>query len=169
MGVAMPPKTENTDAFWRAFAESRGNAEGDHVVVAFGDSPAMATELSALVVKGRKRATCSLAQDYSNAPETLPKVGDLVVVVDGTGTPQCIWRTTDIEIKPLIAVDDQFAWDEGEGDRSRDWWLNAHRIYFRRQAVRCGFAFDDNIAAVFERFEIVWPLALVDQNRAGGR
>jgi uncharacterized protein YhfF len=116
----------------------------------------MATELAALVVAGRKRATCSLARDYQ-APETLPKVGDFVVVVDGNGMPQCIWRTTEIEIKPLNAVDDQFAWDEGEGDRSREWWLAAHRRYFARQALRDGFEMHDTIEAVFERFEIVWP------------
>ena len=60
---------------------------------------------------------------------------------------------------PLASVDDQFAWDEGEGDRSRTWWLAAHRRYFARQAARQGFAMSDDIATVFERFELVWPLA----------
>lgn len=45
----------------------------DYVVVAFGDSPTMATELAALVVGGRKRATCSLVRDYAGSPETLPR------------------------------------------------------------------------------------------------
>jgi uncharacterized protein YhfF len=126
-------------------------------VVAFGDEPEMSTELAALVVSGGKRATCSLARDYANPPATLPKVGDFVVVVDGQGEPQCIYRTTQIEVKPLIAVDDQFAWDEGEGDRSRASWLDDHRDYFARQAEREGFAMHDMIEAVFERFEIVWP------------
>jgi uncharacterized protein YhfF len=120
-------------------------------VVAFGDDPEMITELTALVVSGRKRATCSLARDYANPPATLPKVGDFVVVVDGQGKHQCIYRTTQIEVKPLIVVDDQFAWDEGEGDRSRDSWLDDHRD------EREGFEMHDMIEAVFERFEIVWP------------
>jgi uncharacterized protein YhfF len=153
----MPSKSDRTEAFWRSFIDSRGPREGDYVVVAFGDSPCMATELASLAVSGRKRATCSLARDYAAAPETFPKVGDFVVVVDGNGTPQCIWRTTEIEIKPLIAVDEQFAWDEGEGDRSREGWLAAHRSYFARQAMREGFDMHDTIEAVFERFEIVWP------------
>jgi uncharacterized protein YhfF len=166
----MLPKTDQTEMFWRSFVEHFGYADGDYVVAAFGDTPAMATELAALVVRGVKRATCSLARDYSDAPETLPKVGDLVVVVDGSGKPQCIWRTTEIEIKPLIEVDDRFAWDEGEGDRSRAWWLQAHRTYFQRQAERDGFVMHDRIDAVFERFEIVWPLPLADADgrpRAG--
>ena len=152
-----PTKTLQTEAFWRAYAESREIAGMDYAVVAFGDSSDMATELAALVVSGQKRATCSLARDYADVPATLPKVGDFVVVVDGNGIPQCIWQTTEVQIKALNAVNDQFAWDEGEGDRSRKWWLNAHRCYFTRQANREGFEMSDAIEAVFERFEIVWP------------
>ena len=54
--------------------------------------------------------------------------------------------------------------NEGEGDRTRDWWLDAHRRYFSRQADREGFEFDDDIATVFERFEIVWPLGIGDSS-----
>jgi uncharacterized protein YhfF len=157
----MPPKTEQVKAFWKAYRESSGAGDGDYDVVAFGDSPAMADELAALVVAGTKRATASLLLEYSDdGKPPVPKVGDLVVVADGGGAPMCIWRTTDIEIKPLIAVDDRFAWDEGEGDRSREWWLSAHRSYFARQAARDGFRMHDDIDTVFERFEIVWPLSL---------
>ena len=66
----MRSKTKHTDAFWRSFTKSCGGVDGDYVVVAFGDGPAMATELAALAVSGRKRATCSLARDYANAPDT---------------------------------------------------------------------------------------------------
>ena len=31
----------------------------------------------------------------------------------------------EVMIKPLSEVDEAFAWDEGEGDRTRDWWLAA--------------------------------------------
>jgi uncharacterized protein YhfF len=159
-GGNMPPKTEQIKAFWKAYRENSGARDRNYDVVAFGDSPTMASELAALVVVDTKRATASLLRDYSDDGKPVPKVGDLVVVVDGEGDPKCIWRTTEIEIKPLIAVDDRFAWDEGEGDRSREWWLNAHRGYFARQATRDGFQMHDDIDAVFERFEIVWPLSL---------
>ena len=157
----MLPKTEQTEMFWQSFVEHFDSADRDYVVVAFGDTPALGNELAALVVRGTKRATCSLVREYERAPATLPQVGDFVVVVDGNGAPQCIWRTTEIEIKPLIAVDERFALDEGEGNRSRAWWLTAHRTYFQRQAERDGFVMHDEIEAVFERFEIVWPLSLV--------
>jgi uncharacterized protein YhfF len=60
-----------------------------------------------------------------------------------------------VEVKPLSKVDDLFAWDEGEGDRTRAWWLDAHRRYFQRQADREGFSMHDEVETVFERFELV--------------
>ena len=35
------------------------------------------------------------------------------------------------------------------------WRLDAHRRYFARQGAREGFELDDDILAVFERFEVV--------------
>jgi uncharacterized protein YhfF len=52
--------------------------------------------------------------------------------------------------------------NEGEGDRTREWWLDAHRRYFYRQASRGGFEFEDDIPTVFERFEVVWSLDSAD-------
>jgi hypothetical protein len=74
------------------------------------------------------------------------------------GMPSVYRRTTEVAIKPLSQVDETFARDECEGDRTRDWWIDAHRRYFVRQAGREGFEVDDEILTVFERFEVVWPL-----------
>ena len=123
----------------------------------------MADELIALVISGKKRATASLLQDYATGVEPVPQAGDFVVVVDGGGRPRCIWRTTEIVVKPLNEVDDAFSWDAGEGDRTRDWWLSAHRDYFAAQARHEGFKMSDTIETVFERFEIVWPLGIADR------
>jgi hypothetical protein len=51
--------------------------------------------------------------------------------------------------KRLSQVDEAFAWDEGEGDRTREWWLDAHRQYFARQATCEGFEIDDAILTIF--------------------
>ena len=34
------------------------------------------------------------------------------------GVHGSFWRTTEVTIKPLSQVDEAFAWDEGEGDRT---------------------------------------------------
>ena len=156
-------RTPATDAFWRAYAEASG-ARGGYDVVAFGDSPDMATELAELVLGGQKRATAGLARDFGDGPEQepLPVVGGHVVLVDGTGAPRAVWRTTEVRIGSLDSVDGSFAWNEGEGERTRDDWLAMHRRYFARQAEREGFAFHDGIETVFERFRIVWPPEAAD-------
>jgi uncharacterized protein YhfF len=105
----MTMKTATTEAFWHDFVRHAGLGSADYQVVAFGDSSGMATELAALVVAGTKRATASLMHDYADGRLPLLALGDFVVVVDGAGVPRCIWRTTEIVIKPLNAVDARFA------------------------------------------------------------
>ncbi len=87
----------------------------------------------------------------------MPVVGGFGVVVGGDGTARCVVRTTRVEVMPFSRVDAAFAFDEGEGDRSLAWWRAAHREFFQREAAHAGFAFDDELDVVLERFEVIWP------------
>src|SRR5712671_2698122 len=111
----MSPRSAETDAFWQAFRGHAGLDHDNYVVGSFGDTPEMATELADLVIAGIKRATASLARDYGEGREPMPKPGDFVMMIDGVGHPRFIWRTTEVTIKPLVEVDEAFAWDEGRG------------------------------------------------------
>jgi uncharacterized protein YhfF len=164
--MAAGEKTEAVERFWQAFRTAAGTRDG-YDVVSFDDSPETATELAELVVDGRRRATAALLRQLSPDGEPLPIIGGYVVLVDGHGRPRAIWRTKELRLGPLVSVDEAFAWDEGEGDRTRASWLDAHRAFFGRLAERGGFALDDDIETVFERFEVVWPLEVaVRQGRA---
>lgn len=123
----------------------------------FGDSPQMQDELCDLVLAGTKRATCSLARGFEADPAGLPRPGDLWVIHDGARRPRAVIRTTSVEIRPIRDADAQFAWDEGEGDRSFDYWITEHRKFWQREAEREGFIYSDDLDAVFERFELLWP------------
>ena len=92
----------------------------------------------------------------------MARVGAHVVVLDGKDRPRAIWRTRTVDVKPLNKIDDAFAWDEGEGERTREDWLAMHIRYFSRRAKAEGFAFDDTMKAVFERFTLVWPPEYAD-------
>ena len=119
----------------------------------FGDSPAMADELIALVLDGTKTATASLVADYEREGELLPAVGDYWVACDGSGHPRAVIRTVEVRTGPINSVDDAFAWDEGENDRTRESWLAGHSGFWQRTA---GEAFTYDSEVLFERFAVVW-------------
>jgi uncharacterized protein YhfF len=148
---------EQVQQFWDEFCARSGvDPSALTAVEAFGDSPAMADELVALVLAGTKRATAALVSDFTREGSALPVPGDHWIALDGQGRPACVLRTTQVRVGPLDSVDAAFAHDEGEGDRTVQWWLPAHRRFFVRQAEREGAVFDESVEpVVFERFEVV--------------
>lgn len=145
--------------FWARFKAATGEtADKPYDIDQFGDSEEMADELLGLVLIGQKQATCALARWYVGpaAVLPLPKPGNLSIITDGAGQPSCVIRTTSVEVKPIRAADAKFAWDEGEGDRSFDYWITEHRKFWQREADREGFEFSEDLDAVFERFELAW-------------
>ena len=154
-------RTPLTDAMWSAFCQAANITQDHYDVVAFAQGSGHETELAELVVSGRKRATVNLMRNYL-AGDPLPVIGGYVVTVDGDGTPRCIWRSIELRVGPLNSVDEQFAYDEGEGDRTRAWWLAAHCRFYTTEAARKNLEFDDSLEAVFERFKVVWPLEIAD-------
>ncbi|MBO6796458.1 ASCH domain-containing protein [Maricaulis sp.] len=151
--------TPGQRTFWESFKAATGEtADRPQDISAFGDSPEMADELLGLILIGQKRATCSLARWYlgPDADSELPRVGNLTIVLDGRDEPRCVLRITSVEIKPVRDTDAQFAWDEGEGDRTLEDWMQGHCAFWQREAEREGFTFSTDMDAVYERFELAW-------------
>jgi uncharacterized protein YhfF len=163
--MASGERSALTEEFWQEYRNAAGLDHHDYDVVAFGDGPEMATELAVLTVAGTKRATAGLVRQFGPDGEAPPIPGGYVVLLDGAGQPRAIWRTTEVRIGPLNSVDERFARDEGEGERTREWWLSAHRRFFGRMAERQGFHMHDEIETVFERFTVVWPTEIADANK----
>ena len=152
------------EAFWQR-ARTTGAVPADatpSIVECFGDSPALADELLGYVIHGDKRATAGSHDLYLADGVPVPFVGMWSVVLDGSGAPCVVLRTTDVRIGPMSSVDDQFAWDEGEGDRTRETWLADHTAFFTRQFAASGLEFHPDIPVVFERFELVYAEPLDD-------
>jgi uncharacterized protein YhfF len=112
---------------------------------AFGDGPELADELLGLVIKGIKTATCS-TEDEPNTSTP----GERWIVLDGHGEPRCVIETTEVSYRRFDDVDANFAFEEGEGDRSLDHWRKAHRAYFTRQGK-----FSEDMMLMCERFRLV--------------
>lgn len=150
---------------------------------AFGDSPAQADELLALVLAGRKTATASALRDYEQEarerargeePEgegaqdrgdvlvatdldlALPEPGLLSILLDGAGRPRALIRTTDVQVVRFGDVTGEHARAEGEGDRSLEHWRRVHQEFFARTAPH-GEPVDEDTMVVLERFEVLVP------------
>ena len=119
------------------------------VKFSFGDSPELADELLALVLAGRKTATCGALRDFGGA-EPVPEVGRRDVVLDGLGRPAAVIETTSVEHKRFDEVDAEFARLEGEGDLSYGYWRSAHEAYFERNG-----GYSPDMILVCERFRLV--------------
>jgi uncharacterized protein YhfF len=149
------------ESFWSNFLQSLPE---DHSVPpempeawGFGDSPEMAEELGRLVVEGTKTATCSAVWEYEAENEPIPQAGELSIVTGGQGEPLCIIETVEVTIKPYNEVDAQFAYKEGEGDRSLAYWREAHFNFFSRSLPQVGREFSETMPLVCERFRVVYP------------
>ncbi|MEM8924628.1 MAG: ASCH domain-containing protein [Actinomycetota bacterium] len=145
-------------AFWARFLAATGRPDDTPQPEAwpFGDSVELADELIALVLGGIKRATAGSVAEFRAEGLAAPEVGDLEIVLDGAMRPRAVLRLTDVREGPLSSVDDAFAYDEGEGDRTRRFWLDAHTRFFARVLPTLGLVFDDDMPTYFQRFEVLY-------------
>ena len=123
---------------------------------AFGDNPILADELSALIVAGKKTATCSALWEWEAEGAPLPEAGALTLVLDGNGQPVGIIETTQVDLSPFNQVEAEFAFAEGEGDRSLEYWRDAHWRMFSRTLPKLGKQPDQEMPLVCERFRLIY-------------
>ena len=112
----------------------------------FGDGPELADELLALILAGKKTASCWDAAEGPKGAE----VGKPFAVKDGAGVVRCVLETIELTQRRYCDVDAAFAFEEGEDDRTLASWRDGHRAYFTRNG---GFAPD--MLLWCERFRLV--------------
>jgi uncharacterized protein YhfF len=121
----------------------------------FGDNAQLADQLGKLVLQGIKTATCGALWEYEQEGEAIPKAGDLSIILDGKEQPMCIIETTEISTVPFNEVDPQFAYEEGEDDRSLESWRREHWKVFNRVAQDPNLV-SETMPLVCERFRLIW-------------
>jgi uncharacterized protein YhfF len=153
---------EKINVYWQEYLNSLPAQKAAHYphmpeAWGFGDSSEMADELGTLVLAGTKTATCSLVWEYEFTHENIPQAAELSIILDGNGDPLCIIETTEITLCPFNQVGAEFAYDEGEEDRSLESWRSAHWHFFNRTCQNIGKSIDEAMPLVCERFRVVWP------------
>jgi uncharacterized protein YhfF len=93
---------------------------------------------------------------YSHEGEPMPQVGHLQVVTDWHGNPVCIVEISSVSISKYCDVSAEFAAEEGEGDKSLQWWREAHWDFFSKECAELGIEPTQEMMLVLERFKVVY-------------
>lgn len=123
-------------------------ANANAISFSFGDSLELADALLALVLAGKKTATCGALRDYGADGELMPEVGRRDIVLDGRGRPAAIIETVELTRHRFDGVPEAFALAEGEGDYAE--WRAGHIAYFNRNG-----GWSPDLMLVCERFKLV--------------
>jgi len=146
--------------YWRSYLDSlkpeRSPQGLEYEAWAFGNTSDMADNLGDLVKRGVKIATASLVWAYQAEGEPYPEVGDISIILDGRGDPICIIETTDVEVIAFNAVGEKHAYEEGEGDRSLDYWREVHWAFFAEECNSIGKEPVEDMPVVCERFRLIY-------------
>ncbi len=148
------------ETYWRRYLDTLSTnspvRDEHYAAEGWSDSPQLADELGTLIASGTKTAACSALWEYEAEGEPLPEVGVKTIVLDGNDNPMCIIETTEVEVRPFDEVDAQFAFGEGEGDRSLEYWREAHWRFFSRTLPSVGKEPATDMPLVCERFRVVY-------------
>ena len=151
---------ETIKSYWQKFLSTLPADSPYHAKTYFeggyGDTPELMNKLIQLVLEGKKTATCGSLWEWEAEGEPLPKVGDVWVELDGSQNPVCITETVEVTIRNYNEVDANFAYDEGEGDQSLNYWYKAHRNFFSRTLPKIGKEFSVEMPLVCERFKVIY-------------
>ena len=121
---------------------------------AFDATPEHADGLLRLVLDGVKTGTASSLCDYEADGDPLPEVGELSIILDGSGAPRAVLETTEVVTVPFDQVTGEHAHAEGEGDRTLAAWRQIHERFWTEHS-HGGFAPD--MPVVCERFRLIHP------------
>lgn len=158
-GITNPINEEHVEQYWQSYLATGLNdfyKHGNYEAHQFGDSAALADELGNLILKGVKVATCSTVWEWEAEGSELPKIGSKTIVLDGNNCPLYMIETTEVILRAFNEVDAQFAYEEGEYDRSLESWREEHWRYFLRVLPQIGKQPTPQMLLVCERFRVVY-------------
>ena len=151
---------DEVEAYWQRFLDSLPADSPYHQrsydAEKWGDYREMAEELGALIASGTKTASCSSLWEWEADGDPIPEVGLITIVLNWEGAPLCIIETVEVETKPYNQVGAQFAYEEGEGDRSMQYWREAHWHFFSRTLAAIGREPSEDMPLVCERFRVIY-------------
>ena len=142
------------ERYWKQFQKSLppdAERPPKYGLVFYFGSKQTAQKLAALVIEGTKTASGSV---YNDQP--LWKPGNYSVVTDGRDHPVCIIEDTEVKVIPFDEVDERYAYDYGEGDRTLDEWRKGYWDQILAESARTGRKPSLKTPIVCGRFRVVY-------------
>ena len=115
----------------------------------------MADKLAELVNCNIKTATTSAFELYEIGDD-IPQVGEYNIILNGSKEPVCITQTKAVYMIPYNLITPEYAWYEGEGDRSYQYWREVHDSYFSEEYKSVGKNFYEQAPMICEVFEKIY-------------
>ncbi len=119
----------------------------------FGNDKKTANKLFDLVLAGDKIAT-----SYLLLKDTKLSKG-FSVLTNWDKTKKILVLTTNIYITTFNGISAEHASKEGEGNKSLDFWKNAHKKFFSKELKKYNLNFNENAKVVCEEFKVVKVLS----------
>lgn len=145
------------DKYWNKFLSETGRSPDDKCAgdIGFEAKGFVGDELLTLVLAGKKTALFSSYSTFAIDNEPLPVSGELYLVLDRAGQPQCVIEFENIQILPYNEVTWEMAKLEGE-DENLDAWKERQQEYLEEEGNILGFDFSPDIKLVFQEFKVVY-------------
>lgn len=147
---SLPPEAEHPAGYYEAFS--------------FGMDADDTWEIDAPVLQGTKAATGALLWAFEADSKVPPRVGDFSIVLDGDRVPLCIIQMTQVCVLPFDEVDEEFAYDDGDRDRTLASWREIYWNYILSECAPIGREPLPKTPLVCERFKVVYREPLQSRN-----
>lgn len=145
------------DSFWQLFLKETGKRAdlkyGGEIQL--GEDSEKNAELTALVLAGKKTASCSSLYSFDIDMIPLPKKNSYYILTDFCGNPVCVIRDTNVSVLSFDDVTWELASREEENTSIED-WRESRADFFEEEAAVMGYTFSKSMPVVFEEFEVVY-------------
>ncbi len=139
---------------WDVFEKLNPEINADFDAWQFGVE---ADTLAQLVIDGVKTATSSAYDLYEIDKEPIPKEGSYHIILNSRDEAVCLIKIIKVSFSPFNQVTQEHAFKEGEGDRTLDYWKQAHINFFTSLFEEYGLHFTTDKQVVLEEFEVIYP------------
>ena len=150
---------QDIDSFWAACCAARPELEADapYTVKSYGNTPEMADRLLELIRAGEKTGTFAVEWEFEADPTTIPRAGDLVIVLDGSGTPGCLYRIDSVVGLPFNEITEAHIACEGRPMRALEPWRKVHWAYFTRVLEGTDHEPAEDMPVLIQNFTVLYP------------